>query len=105
MQVRKRPVYGWDRLVPHVLVENNKAHLQYYNTNIANYRDYYESKLMFPSFPGVSLCPEMRTEDGFEMHFGTNHLGHFLLTELLMPRILQAATVATSTTSTLNLHF
>ncbi len=37
---------------------------------------------------GVMACPEGRTADGFEMQFGTNHLGHFELTRQLMPAIL-----------------
>jgi len=44
---------------------------------------------------GVMMCPESQTADGFEMQFGTNHLGHFAWTAQLMPALAQGARVVT----------
>lgn len=43
---------------------------------------------------GVMATPEGRTKDGFETQFGTNHVGHFLLFQLLKQTLLKSSSQA-----------
>jgi NAD(P)-dependent dehydrogenase (short-subunit alcohol dehydrogenase family) len=45
---------------------------------------------------GVMALPEQRTKDGFEMQIGTNHLGHFALTNLLLEHVRDRVVVVAS---------
>ncbi|MFJ3232168.1 oxidoreductase [Streptomyces sp. NPDC086787] len=46
---------------------------------------------------GVMMLPQSRTKDGFETQFGTNHLGHFALTNLLLPQVTDRVVTVSST--------
>jgi NAD(P)-dependent dehydrogenase (short-subunit alcohol dehydrogenase family) len=53
---------------------------------------------------GVMAVPELRrTADGFEMQFGTNHLGHFALTGLLLDTLMRTPNARVVTVSS-NAH-
>ena len=52
---------------------------------------------------GVMAVPRGLTADGFETQFGTNHLGHFALTGLLLPALLAAPAPRVVVTSS-NMH-
>lgn len=59
---------------------------------------------------GVMALPYRRTADGFEMQFGTNHLGHFALTGRLLPALLatpgaRVVTVSSSMHVSGDIHF
>jgi NAD(P)-dependent dehydrogenase (short-subunit alcohol dehydrogenase family) len=46
---------------------------------------------------GLMAIPQAKTKDGFEMQFGTNHLGHFALTNLLLPSVKDRVVTLSST--------
>lgn len=59
---------------------------------------------------GVMAIPRRNTVDGFEMQFGTNHLGHFALTGLLLPVLkttpnARVVTVSSFMHASGNIHF
>jgi NAD(P)-dependent dehydrogenase (short-subunit alcohol dehydrogenase family) len=45
---------------------------------------------------GIMALPERRTADGFELQFGTNHLGPYALTNLLLPQITERVVTVSS---------
>lgn len=53
---------------------------------------------------GVMAPPRRETEDGFELQFGTNHLGHFALTALLMPALLHSTSGRVVTVTSTGRH-
>jgi NAD(P)-dependent dehydrogenase (short-subunit alcohol dehydrogenase family) len=54
---------------------------------------------------GVMATPKRTTADGFELQFGTNHLGHFALTALLMPALVCATDGRVVTVTSTARHF
>ena len=55
------------------------------------YLDRHDELQLLVNNAGVMFTPFEHTADGFEMQFGTNHVGHFLLTCLLVPALLAGA--------------
>ena len=51
----------------------------------------YDSLNIVINNAGIMACPQGKTEDGFELQFGSNHIGHFYMTCLIMPAILRGA--------------
>jgi NAD(P)-dependent dehydrogenase (short-subunit alcohol dehydrogenase family) len=45
---------------------------------------------------GVMAVPQSRTKDGFEQQIGTNYLGHFALTGLLLPKLADRVVTVSS---------
>jgi NAD(P)-dependent dehydrogenase (short-subunit alcohol dehydrogenase family) len=64
--------------------------------SVRKFADTVDSVDVLVNNAGVLALPLTRTADGFEAHFGTNHLGHFALTCLLGDRIKDRVVAVTS---------
>ena len=69
-------------------------------SDLASVRDFAESWEgdldVLVNNAGVMAVPQQRTKDGFELQIGTNHLGHFALTNLLLPAITDRVVTVSS---------
>jgi len=59
-------------------------------TFAAEYKDKYDRLDLLVNNAGLMMPPYQKTEDGFESQIGVNHLGHFLLTGLLIDLLKQS---------------
>jgi NAD(P)-dependent dehydrogenase (short-subunit alcohol dehydrogenase family) len=95
-----------------ILREQPNAQVHALHLDLASFRSIRQAAQLFYSGgsrldllinnAGVMALPDRRlTEDGFEMQIGTNHLGHFLLTGLLMPALLGAPAARIVTVSSI----
>ena len=74
--------------------------------SVREFTDRFEGPLdLLLNNAGVMMPPRFReTEDGHELQFGTNHLGHFALTGRLLPHLLAAETPRVTTVSSIAHH-
>ncbi len=72
---------------------------------VDHFEDTFGSLDLLINTAGVMAIPYRTTADGFEMQFGTNHLGHFALTLQLLPALLAAPAARIVTVSSINHRF
>ncbi|MEP6895426.1 MAG: oxidoreductase [Chloroflexota bacterium] len=69
------------------VMELDLADLKSVRTFAQNFLAQYKKLDILINNAGVMAIPKRKTADGFDMQFGTNHLGHFALTGLLLPML------------------
>jgi len=93
---------------PHASVELRQldlADLDSINSFAQSIRDDFEEIDLLINNAGVMAIPHSKTADGFEMQFGTNHLGHFALTVLLLPLLVNTTGSRVVTVTSTARHF
>src|SRR5687768_6800735 len=73
---------------PPELAELDLASLTSVRSFAQSFKDTHDGLDLLVNNAGVMAPPRRRTADGFELQFGTNHLGHFALTGLLLDRLM-----------------
>lgn len=71
------------------LMELDLANLESVRSFAMKFKENYSRLDLLVNNAGVMMPPYSKTADGFELQFGTNHLGHFVLTGLLIDLILK----------------
>ncbi|MFH2030548.1 MAG: oxidoreductase [Bacteroidota bacterium] len=70
-----------------LIMELDLANLKSVKTFAEKFNSEFERLDLLINNAGVMMPPYTKTVDGFELQFGTNHLGHFALTSLLFERL------------------
>lgn len=70
-----------------LVMELDLANLKSVHAFADNFKKQYKQLDLLINNAGVMMPPYSKTADGFELQFGTNHLGHFALTGLLIDLI------------------
>lgn len=72
-----------------IVMELDLADLDSVRSFAAAFRKKYKQLDVLLNNAGIMMSPYFKTKDGFEAQFGTNHLGHFALTGLLLDLLLK----------------
>lgn len=96
-----RNVESGNRVKEALLKENPTAKVDVMELDVSSLKSVYKFAASFKSLnqplnilinnAGIMACPFQLSEDGIELQFATNHLGHFLLTNLLLDKLKATA--------------
>ena len=73
------------------LMQLDLSSLNSVRTFAENFSSKYDKLHILINNAGIMMCPFKKTEDGFESQIGTNHFGHFALTNLLLKKLAASA--------------
>ena len=101
-----------NRALQSIKIDNAEAKLDFIQLDLSNlasikhfseeFKKKYSSLDILINNAGMSQTPDIKTEDGFEMQIGVNHLGHYALTGYLMDRLVNTKDSRVVTMSSMN---